>query len=163
MKISNDSAPSSIHRPNTAVGAHYLRLAADRGSPEAQVPPSPPRTRTRFVLAVGRSDGRGRGQCWLATVLMDVAGDLDGRDMDDGVAMLTAGPPAGHGAEPGTPNSVAGCRSQAVAARGAAVALWRRAAEVGHARAHCRFALPVIHFIPDALTYSVPLYFSILE
>ena len=74
MKISNDSAPSSIHRPNTAVGAHYLRLAADRGSPEAQVPPSPPRTRTRFVLAVGRSDGRGRGQCWLATVLMDVAG-----------------------------------------------------------------------------------------
>jgi hypothetical protein len=42
MKMSSDSATSSVHRPNTAVGAHYLRLAADRGCPEAQVPPSLP-------------------------------------------------------------------------------------------------------------------------
>jgi hypothetical protein len=26
------------------------------------------------------------------------------------------------------------------------------------ARSHCRFVLPLIHFIPDSLTYSVPLY-----
>ena len=26
------------------------------------------------------------------------------------------------------------------------------------ARSHCRFALPLIHFIPDPLTYSVPLF-----
>ena len=25
------------------------------------------------------------------------------------------------------------------------------------ARLHCRFVLPLIHFIPDSLTYSVPL------
>ena len=26
------------------------------------------------------------------------------------------------------------------------------------ARSHCRFATPLIHFIPDSLTYSVPLF-----
>ena len=28
----------------------------------------------------------------------------------------------------------------------------------GRARSHCRFVLQVIHFIPDLLTYSVPLF-----
>jgi hypothetical protein len=28
----------------------------------------------------------------------------------------------------------------------------------GRARAHCRFVLPRIHFIPDSLTYSAPPY-----
>jgi len=29
---------------------------------------------------------------------------------------------------------------------------------LGRARSHCRFVPPLIHFIPDALTYSVPLF-----
>jgi hypothetical protein len=31
-------------------------------------------------------------------------------------------------------------------------------AGANRARSHCRFALPLIHFIPDSLTYSVPLF-----
>ena len=32
------------------------------------------------------------------------------------------------------------------------------AAGEARARSHCRFVLSSIHFIPDSLTYSVPLY-----
>ena len=28
----------------------------------------------------------------------------------------------------------------------------------GRARSHCRFVLPLIHFIPESLSYSVPLF-----
>jgi hypothetical protein len=42
----------------------------------------------------------------------------------------------------------------AIALRGGAGAVGRGAAR---ARSHCRVAPPLIHFIPDSLTYSVPL------
>jgi hypothetical protein len=42
------------------------------------------------------------------------------------------------------------------------VTVWRflqvRARGGRRARLHCRFVLPRIHFIPDLLTYSVPLF-----
>jgi hypothetical protein len=33
-----------------------------------------------------------------------------------------------------------------------------RANGAGRARSHCRFVLPLIHFRPDSLTYSLPLF-----
>ena len=42
-------------------------------------------------------------------------------------------------------------------ARGLRAATARRRG-IGRARSHCRVVLPVIHFIPDLLTYSVPLF-----
>jgi galactosylceramidase len=35
---------------------------------------------------------------------------------------------------------------------------WNTTDGARRARSHCRFVLPLIHFIPDSLTYSVPLF-----